>query len=214
MPSEYQTYLVKFAGRKISKIFNVSIILASCLGVFASPVDIAKYSPRSGPSTTPLVAPTSDFSGLERRVDKLQPISTGFVIIPQSNKWFAELVSVPTSEVLYVLVLQGRNCFIKEGDDVSYKALRRAVIHQVTNLGIDLHIKIPQDPKELADILQKVSPGTHGCAWLIEVVNFLTRVAQTRGSEVGISKVEAENAINLIMSKENSLGIPSSCSGH
>lgn len=51
------------------KMFIAGIILASCLGVLASPVDIAEYSLRSGPSTTPLVTPTSDVSGLERRVD-------------------------------------------------------------------------------------------------------------------------------------------------
>ncbi|KAF8823221.1 uncharacterized protein C8R40DRAFT_1066311 [Lentinula edodes] len=195
------------------KMFIAGIILASCLGVLASPVDIAKYSLRSGPSTTPLVTPTSDVSGLERRVDELESISVSFVIIPKSDAWFAKLSSPQTSqEALYVLILKGRVSFIKEGDKVFYKSLPRAAIHQITNSGIKLHIMIPENPGEIADILERVTRGADGCTWLIKAVDFLTQVAQTKGSEVGLSEAEAENAINLIMSKERMLGISSNCS--
>ncbi|KAJ3921697.1 hypothetical protein F5877DRAFT_75936 [Lentinula edodes] len=208
------------------KLFIACIVLVGCLEVLALPVDFGRFSPRSGYPSTRMITSTSEahdsgddnaISGLERR-GKYRS-SAGFVIIPKSDNLFSKLSSQSSSSAaLYALVFKGRHSFIKEGDKVFYKVPPRSMTHKIKDLGISVDIRLPQNSKQidakdratLTD-LERVTQGSHGCTWMMEALEYLTKASQAKGTEVGLSEKEEEDARYWIASKEGELGIASSC---
>ncbi|KAJ3805446.1 hypothetical protein EV368DRAFT_65803 [Lentinula lateritia] len=208
------------------KILISCIVLVGCLEVLASPVDFGRFSPRSGYPSTRMITSTSEshdsgddsaMSGLERRGDDRS--SAGFIIIPKSDPLFSKLSSEQSSSAeLYALVFKGRSFFIKEGDKVFYKVPPRSLTHQIKDLSISVKIRLPQNPKTLdtkdqatLTNLKRVVQGDHGCTWLMEALEYLTKASQEKGMEVGLSEAEEESTRNLITSKEKALMIAPSC---
>ncbi|KAJ3986974.1 hypothetical protein F5890DRAFT_907886 [Lentinula detonsa] len=146
------------------KLLAVCILLISCHGAIASPLNIGGASPGGGLRAVTSNTASSDDDKvveLERRAEVTQLLPIGFVILRRIG---------------YGVVFLGKHSIMKGKDNVFYKELNEQQITYVSSLESGAHFTVPVDISAEISALTEAIKEDNGCKWILEAVKFWRQV--------------------------------------